>query len=67
MTAGHALDPNVVAAIPKVAEILDVTMINTSPWAKAMLVKVRLVNDTEECYFMKVCMTALIRKPSWVG
>ncbi|KAK1761730.1 Fructosamine kinase-domain-containing protein [Phialemonium atrogriseum] len=50
----YEIDPNILAALPEVAEVLEATHHGESAWAKAMRIKVRHTDGSEECYFMKV-------------
>ncbi|KAL7945336.1 Fructosamine kinase domain-containing protein [Trichoderma barbatum] len=56
IATGHqqAVDPNVLSILPDVAEVLEVAYHQESAWAKALRLKVRQMDGSEEEYFMKV-------------
>ncbi|KAK0652529.1 Fructosamine/Ketosamine-3-kinase [Cercophora newfieldiana] len=51
---GHDIDPNVLAVIPDVERVIDVSYHGESAWAKAFRINVIHTNGVEESYFMKV-------------
>ncbi|KAK4206441.1 Fructosamine kinase-domain-containing protein [Rhypophila decipiens] len=48
------LDPNVLAALPNVVDVLNVQEVARSKWAKGMRVTARNADGTEDVYFMKI-------------
>ncbi|KAL6700738.1 Fructosamine kinase domain-containing protein [Trichoderma pleuroticola] len=52
----QTVDPNVLSALPDVAEVLEVAYHQESAWAKALRLTVRHNDGSKEDYFMKVSL-----------
>lgn len=54
LQGSQLIDPNVLAVLPDVAEVLDVAYHGESAWAKAIRIQTRHADGSDESYFVKV-------------